>query len=78
MHAATNTSGNLSYTVDWGEESLMARMLSNDTMTQTEATFTHTYTVAGAYNPTFTVTDADGHKASVSASVVVEAADDTE
>ncbi len=72
VHAATNTSGNLMYSVDWGEEDLMmARMLSDDEMTQASASFTHTYSTEGTYYPKFTVTDEEGHTASVSASVVV-------
>lgn len=70
VHADTN-SDSLTYSVDWGE-SMMARISLNDDMTQTSATFTHTYQSEGTYYPKFTVTDEDGKTATVSASVVVE------
>ncbi len=55
----------------------MARLFSaNDEMTQTSATFTHAYQEAGTYTPEFTVTDENGNSAKVSATVVVDAADD--
>jgi hypothetical protein len=73
VHTETN-SDSLTYSVDWGE-SMMARMSSSEDMTQTSATFTHSYQNEGTYYPKFTVTDEDGKKASVSASVVVEDAE---
>jgi hypothetical protein len=71
VNALSNSSGNLTYSVDWGEH-MMARMMTSDEMTQSSATFTHTYEEAGTYYPKFTVTDENGKKATVSASVVVE------
>lgn len=72
VKADSNTSGNLMYSVDWGEEqNMMARMSSREDMTQSSATFTHAYQNEGTYTPKFTVTDEDGHTASVSATVVV-------
>jgi PKD repeat protein len=60
------------YSVDWGEEqNMMARMFSREDMVQSSATFTHSYQNEGTYTPKFTVTDEDGHTASVSATVVV-------
>lgn len=44
------------YSVVWGDESLVeARSIT--TSTSDSATFTHTYTTAGTYNPKFTVTN---------------------
>jgi len=73
VHAATNTSGNLHYSVVWGDENTMLRALSAvlPNTTQTSATFTHAYSNTGTYTPTFTITDDAGHKVSTSASVVV-------
>lgn len=71
VHAASNTNGNLSYSVDWGEGDMAAMRSLSGEMTQSSATFTHSYAAAGTYYPKFTVTDEDGNKASVSASVVV-------
>lgn len=73
VHAATNVSGSLHYSVVWGDENMMARAMSAimpDT-TQTSATFTHAYDAAGTYQPTFTITDDAGHTVSTSASVRV-------
>lgn len=74
VHAASNASGNLKYSVDWGE-GMMARMIASDSMTQSSATFTHSYDSEGTYYPMFTVTDENGVTASVSASVVVTSND---
>lgn len=71
VRAASNTDGNLSYSVDWGEGNNAAMRSLSGEMTQSSATFTHSYSAAGTYYPKFTVTDEDGNKASVSASVVV-------
>lgn len=77
VDAATNLDGNLTYSVDWGDEPMMARLMSaNDEMTQSSATFTHAYQEAGTYTPEFTVTDEEGNSAKVSATVVVDDADD--
>jgi hypothetical protein len=72
VDAMTNLSGNLSYSVIWGDEgsSMSARSALSEN-TQSSATFTHAYDEAGTYKPKFTVTDEQGHSASVSASVVV-------
>lgn len=51
--------GNLSYSVNWGDEfnvSSPAREQFMATNTGQSATFTHSYSQAGIYNPTFTVT----------------------
>lgn len=71
VHAASNLEGNLSYSVDWGEDNLMMARRSSGLETQSSATFTHSYVEAGTYHPKFTVTDEKGNKASVSASVIV-------
>ncbi|MBP6860402.1 MAG: peptidoglycan-binding protein [Candidatus Pacebacteria bacterium] len=69
VHADTNAE-NLSYSVEWGDEGFMARMMDSTTV-QTSSTFTHTYTDAGTYTPKFTVSDANGVSSSVSTTVVV-------
>ena len=71
VKASSNTDGNLQYSVDWGDSDMnMARNMSGET-TQSSASFTHSYSEPGTYHPKFTVTDEDGNKSSVSASVVV-------
>lgn len=72
VNAMTNTDSNLSYSVDWGESNVGMRRASVGVETQSSATFTHSYVEAGTYHPKFTVTDEDGNKSSVSASVVVK------
>lgn len=73
VHAQTNLSGSLHYSVVWGDENMMARAFSAimPNMTQTSATFTHAYDAAGSYQPKFTITDDTGHTVSTSASVRV-------
>jgi hypothetical protein len=75
VHATTNGSSNLHYAVVWGDESNMygsnAIVASPTSSLQSSATFTHTYTQAGTYTPTFTVTDDFGHSATTSATVRV-------
>ncbi len=72
VHASSNMSGNLKYSVDWGEATFgLKSLLTIADTTQSSATLTHAYTSAGTYHPKFTVTDENGRSASVSASVVV-------
>ena len=74
LHAATNASGNLHYSVVWGDESASPlRAMALSSTEQSSATFTHVYDTKGTYAPKFTVSDDNGHSASVSASVVVKA-----
>jgi len=61
----------LSYWVWWGDEAVSVPpqpLSSNQAQT---ATFTHTYTQKGTYNPTFTVTDSTGQSVKTSISVQV-------
>lgn len=72
VHAAT-TSGNLHYSVTWGDEGATPlRMMALSASVQTSASFTHAYETSGTYMPKFTVSDDSGHSETVSASVVVE------
>jgi len=71
VNADTNLSGNLRYSVVWGDEGMMRKMLNADATTQTSSTFTHSYADAGTYKPKFTISDGAGHSSSVSATVVV-------
>jgi hypothetical protein len=74
VDAATNLSGPLKYSVDWGTSAMKARGLRVlDTVTQASATFTHAYDAEGTFKPKFTVTDEQGNTESVGASVVVTA-----
>ena len=71
VNADTNLSGNLQYSVVWGDEGLMRKMLNAEATTQTSSTFTHSYADEGTYKPKFTISDGAGHSSSVSATVVV-------
>jgi len=72
VHAISNTDSNLSYSVDWGENKAGMMRSSAAVETQSSATFTHSYAEPGTYHPKFTITDQNGNKTSVSASVVVK------
>jgi|GEM_PF-3339685 len=66
--------GNLSYSVNWGDEYLYAANSSAANQTsalQQSATFTHSYAQAGIYTPVFTVDNNNGQGAKTSLSVNV-------
>ena len=66
--------GSLSYSVVWGDESVMALggATAPRTMSvQNTATFTHSYNTAGNYTPVFYVTDDHNQTANTSMSVAV-------
>lgn len=65
--------GNLTYSVNWGDQPIYAYGTSNPYVypPQQNATFTHAYIQAGTYNPIFTVTNSSGQSTSASLSVVV-------
>lgn len=70
-----DATGNLSYSVVWGDESTIDKLreaagMSAPSNVQTSATFTHAYSRAGFYKPIFTVRNGTG-SAQVSASVTV-------
>lgn len=72
VSAYERNGGNLSYSVRWGDEEVpvsnigvMYREVSQS------AIFTHSYSNAGTYNPTFTVTNSNGQSATTSLSVNV-------
>lgn len=68
----TGLSGGLHYVVDWGDSNPAPAFASQSAIqTQSSATFTHVYNQAGAFQPTFTVTDDNGNTASASTSVVI-------
>lgn len=73
IKASGPTDGNLSYSVDWGDVSLLgagaARQVSS--ALQQTAVFTHTYGAAGVYTPVFTVATTDGQTTKASLSVNV-------
>ena len=75
VHASSNVSGNLHYSVVWGDENLLMRAMSfvMPQTVQTSASFTHSYDNAGTYQPKFTITDDSGHTTTASASVQVSA-----
>ncbi|MBI2100770.1 MAG: PKD domain-containing protein [Candidatus Vogelbacteria bacterium] len=66
--ASDPENGPLSYSVVWGD----AGGTTAGSPVQQTATFTHTYSQAGTYYPTFTVTDNAGQSAKTSLSVVVQ------
>ncbi|MFA5792185.1 MAG: peptidoglycan-binding protein [Candidatus Paceibacterota bacterium] len=65
--------GNLSYSVVWGDEGYLSPSSTTQTTQslQQTATFTHSYSQAGMYTPTFTVTNTSGQSAKTSLSVNV-------
>ena len=71
--ASDSSGGNLSYSVNWGDQPYIvySNMSLTASMSQQSATFTHSYTVAGTYNPIFTVTNTSGLSAQTSLSVNV-------
>ena len=71
--ASSLNSGNLTYSVNWGDQPVYAYGTNNSSVlvSQQNAVFTHTYTQVGNYRPTFTVTNSNGQSASTSLSVVV-------
>lgn len=73
VHVNTASTGTLHYSVTWGDENLMVRAMSalSIPMTQTSGSFTHAYSQQGQYEPTFTVTDDQGHTVSAHATVTV-------
>jgi len=75
VKASSSTGGNLSYSVVWGDEiyykDFSAPALIPPITNQQSATFTHSYSQAGNYTPTFTVTNNSGQTAQTSLSVNV-------
>ena len=54
--ASSASGGKLGYTVDWGDQSyLLSNGIRTGLPVQQSATFTYSYSQAGAYTPTFTV-----------------------
>ena len=58
VKASSSNGGNLSYSVRWGDEMIYGVPMSSsfNIPTQQSATFTNSYSQAGIYKPTFTVT----------------------
>ncbi len=75
VHAQTNSaSGNLHYSVVWGDEQGMMSSIMTPTSyptTTTSANFTHQYQQTGTFTPVFTVTDDSGHSLTTSATITV-------
>ena len=74
IHVTTNYSGNLHYSVVWGDEAYYANgniMAPYPTSTQSFATFTHAYTRTGNFTPIFTVSDDYGHSTTTTVNVNV-------
>ncbi|HEY4517072.1 MAG TPA: peptidoglycan-binding protein [Candidatus Paceibacterota bacterium] len=69
----TDSSGYLSYSVKWGDETAVPLAYGTAASAQisSSGTFTHTYAISGTYMPKFTVTNRSGESASASATVVV-------
>ncbi|MES2014341.1 MAG: PKD domain-containing protein [Patescibacteria group bacterium] len=72
VNASDPENGALSYSVDWGDRSMMKALLASeaDVFTQSSS-FTHTYAAAGTYNVKFKVKDSSGLTSSSSATVHV-------
>lgn len=67
-------SGNLTYSVNWGDLSVVCPSgisCATAQSSQQSATFTHSYSNSGTYYPTFTVTNTSGQSAKTSLSVKV-------
>jgi hypothetical protein len=68
--------GTLTYSVNWGDAITTcpsgAICVTATQSPQQTGTFTHTYSIAGTYTPTFMVTNSSGQSAKTSLSVVVE------
>jgi hypothetical protein len=74
VQASDPENGQLSYSVRWGDEPMIAIGFATPPSTEAvrqTATFTHTYATAGTYYPSFYVTDNSGQFAQTSLSVVV-------
>jgi hypothetical protein len=74
VNATDSSGGNLSYSVNWGDMMVYANGASTASPQypiQQSATFTHAYSYAGTFRPTFTVTNTNGKSASTSLSVNV-------
>jgi len=73
VKASDSSGGNLSYSVHWGDESYSPNSTSvnRSLSTSQSATFTHSYSQAGMYTPTFTVTNTNGQSAKTSLNVNV-------
>ncbi|MCM2339283.1 MAG: peptidoglycan-binding protein [Burkholderiales bacterium] len=78
IKASDKTGGNLTYSVNWGDVTLTCPSGASCAMAYTPeqtgqtATFIHSYSKAGTYNPTFTVTNSSGKSTQTSLSVKVE------
>ena len=73
VHAVSSMTGNLHYSVTWGDQQTgmnTSYVTAGTPTTQSSATFSHEYMNAGSYTPTFTVTDDYGHSATASMSVI--------
>ena len=72
VKASNPTGGVLSYSVRWGDEYQNGYFTpAMSTPVQQTTMFTHVYSKAGIYTPTFTVTNSSGQSAKTSISVVV-------
>lgn len=57
--ASSRNGGNLSYSVNWNDNNMGMTSAFESSLAQQSATFTHSYSQAGIYTPTFTVTSAN-------------------
>jgi hypothetical protein len=69
--------GSLTYDVNWGDTFGSGYAPSTANLPSQTATFTHSYSQAGTYNPTFIVTDNKGLSAKTSISVNVDVTPET-
>ena len=73
VHASVLGGGQVSYSVVWGDENYLPTLMNaaSAIAVNTSGTFTHSYSEAGTYSPTFTVSNAAG-SARTSATVVIQ------
>lgn len=70
VRASDPENGTLEYSVDWNDTMNANARSASAGFTQ-DATFTHSYSAAGTYKPTFTVRDEDGRTSKTSVTVRV-------
>lgn len=64
----------LEYSVDWGDNGTLRRMLASEPIFEQTSTFTHVYDAAGTYTATFTVRNEAGLQATSSLTITVNEA----
>ena len=73
VHATDPLNGTLSYSVNWGESSILPLELAGNTpeSISQNTSFTHAYSTTGTYTATFTVRNSSGQSAQTTSSVTI-------